>query len=147
MQIITSVLLLVIALAGCASVPNSDATLNTKEGAAVVYGQGGRGVGVFIQGVLPTLTHTKIVRLTQIDGKWVEPVENKTEYWIKPGKYRLRVICELRFEIYTWSGNKEIEADLEAGKEYVLDARKYTAGDFWGKRSACAPFISEKNNA
>ena len=138
---------LVVIIAGCATVPTSTATVSAKEGAAVVYGHGG-GIGGFVKGVLPALKRVKDVELTRINGEMVVPVEDRREYWIKPGKYKLRVSCEIRFEISTWRGNREIDATLEAGKEYQLGGYVRTIrGAFGSGEKICQPTIKEIVNA
>lgn len=132
-------------ISGCASLPESSASAVVKEGAAVVYGQGG-GVAGFVQGVLPALGKVKDVKLSLIDGERAISIEGRREYWIKPGKYRLKVYCEIRFEIWTWYGNEEIEANLEAGKEYLLDGGVRTRrGSFGSAEKVCEPSIKEKH--
>jgi hypothetical protein len=137
-----------IIFSGCASLPDSKASVHVKDGAAVVYGQGG-GVAGFIKGVLPHLGTERDTDLYQINGERAISVEGRREYWIKPGTYKLKVYCEIRMDSLTWSGVDEIEATLEAGKEYILDGRVRTVSysQLLGAVKECKPLIKEKKNA
>ena len=143
---LVAAILVIIALAGCASMPPpKDGVLGTnKQLAAVVYGQGG-GIGEFLTALVPIGTH-KDIKLVGIDGGGAQtaPDAKGREYWIVPEKHTLDISCSVQFDSRDTYGKSTVEITLEQGKEYLLDAKAKVEYNTWGMVRSCEPFIVMK---
>ena len=140
-------ILVAILLTGCASVPNSTSQVESKNEAAVIYGQGG-GAGGFLRGALPSLDTFKDTDLSLINGELAVPAKDgeNREYWIKPGEYTLWINCFISVDAYKFSNGGEVKVVLEKGKSYLMDTKiGYRRDPILGlPQKTCVPIVVEK---
>ena len=151
MKFVLVLITLTLVVACESTLPRSSDNSIGKDGAAVVFGQGGGAAG-FIKSLVIPIGVQKDIYISSLNGGAVENrgENSQREYWINDGVHLLSVRCSIQVGGVIIRGRGEIKADLVANKQYVLDAKiGHEEGEFGviGKVETCIPYLRDKSDS